>query len=58
MARRDTVMRRGLLAGLAALATATIARLTERGASAGHNTDIPYDTQTAMHLNVTNTTVG
>jgi hypothetical protein len=48
-----------LLAGGAALAGAAAAALAgaER-ADAGHNTDIAYDTQTVMHVDVTNTTAG
>ena len=44
---------------MAALATAGLARLAgPRVAEAGHNTNIAYDSQTVMHLDVTNTTAG
>jgi hypothetical protein len=51
--------RRGLLAGAAAIVGAGIAKATTPDrADAGHNTNIAYDTQTVMHLDVTNTTAG
>jgi hypothetical protein len=51
--------RRGLLTGLAALAGGGLARAgTATPAEAGHNTNIAYDSQTVMHLDVTNTTAG
>jgi hypothetical protein len=50
--------RRGLLAGAAALVGSGLTALTQRSASAGHNTNIAYDSQTTMHLDVTNTTAG
>ena len=51
--------RRGLLAGAVALAAAALAKLgTPAPAQAGHNTNIAYDSQTTMHLDVTNTTAG
>jgi hypothetical protein len=48
-----------VFAGIVALAAAGLAKLTtpER-AQAGHNTNIGYDSQTVMHLDVTNTTAG
>jgi hypothetical protein len=51
--------RRGLVAAALALGAAAWGRLTgpER-AYAGHNTNIDYDSQTTMHLDVTNTTAG
>src|SRR5262245_11785704 len=51
--------RRGLVAALAAGGAALWARFggSER-AEAGHDTDIAYDSQTTMHLDVTNTTAG
>lgn len=55
----STAGRRGVFAGLAALAAAGLAKLTAPGrAQAGHNTNIAYDSQTVMHLDVTNTTAG
>ncbi len=51
--------RRGLMAGAAALLGAGIARLSgPKPVEAGHNTNIAYDSQTTMHLDVTNTTAG
>lgn len=51
--------RRGLVAGGAALAGGAIATLVSaEPAAAGHNTNIAYDSQTVMHLDVTNTTAG
>lgn len=56
-AEEQAVGRRAMLAGgVAAAAAAVLAR--PEGARAGHNTDIPYDSQTTMHLDVTNTTAG
>jgi hypothetical protein len=54
-----SIGRRGLVATLAALGGAAVAKLlgSER-AEAGHNTNIAYDSQTVMHLDVTNTTAG
>jgi hypothetical protein len=52
------IHRRGLLAGMAALVGAGLAWLGERLANAGHDTNIAYDSQTTMHLDVTNTTAG
>lgn len=54
LGRRDL-----LVAGGAALAGAAAAALAGADrADAGHNTDIAYDTQTVMHVDVTNTTAG
>ena len=45
--------------GLAALSGAVLAKLAgPEKAAAGHDTNIVYDSQTAMHLDVTNTTSG
>lgn len=51
--------RRGVFAGAAALMAAALGKLgfPDR-AEAGHNTNIAYDSQTVMHLDVTNTTAG
>ena len=51
--------RRGVLTGAVALAAALVAKLgiSER-VEAGHNTNIAYDSQTVMHVDVTNTTSG
>jgi hypothetical protein len=51
--------RRGALTGALAVLGAGVAQIvgTER-ARAGHNTNIAYDSQTVMHLDVTNTTAG
>ena len=47
------------MAGAAALMGAGIARLSgAKIAEADHNTNIAYDSQTVMHLDVTNTTAG
>lgn len=47
------------MAGAAALVGAGIARLSgAKVVEAGHNTNIAYDSQTVMHLDVTNTTAG
>jgi hypothetical protein len=55
----DFQSRRAVLAGAAALAGAGFAKLAgPDSAKAGHNTDIVYDSQTTMHLDVTNTTAG
>ena len=56
----DALDRRAiLLAGGAALAGAAAAALARaERADAAHNTDIAYDTQTVMHVDVTNTTAG
>ena len=55
----DLIRRRGLLAGGAAFVAATIAKLTgSDSARAGHDTNIAYDSQTTMHVDVTNTTSG
>lgn len=51
--------RRRLMLGGGALAGSAIATLlTARPAAAGHDTNIAYDSQTTMHLDVTNTTAG
>lgn len=51
--------RRGLVAGGAAALAALAAKAVGADeAQAGHNTDIVYDSQTTMHLDVTNTTAG
>jgi hypothetical protein len=53
------VARRELLTGGAALAGAAIAGLAgAEAAKGGHNTNVPYDTQEVMHVDVTNTTAG
>ena len=58
-ALRNVTGRRGIFAGLAAVVAAGLAKLgTPDRAQAGHNTNIAYDSQTVMHLDVTNTTVG
>ena len=49
--------RRGVLAAGLTLVGAAIAWFAGR-ANAGHDTNIAYDSQTAMHLDVTNTTSG
>lgn len=55
----DSHSRRAVLTGAAALAGAGVVKLAgPDSAKAGHNTDIAYDSQTAMHLDVTNTTAG
>src|SRR4051812_9993713 len=55
----DGLARRGLLTAAVALGAATWAKLTGAPpAHAGHNTNIAYDSQTTMHLDVTNTTAG
>ena len=55
----STTGRRGVFAGIAALVAAGLAKLSSPGqAQAGHNTNITYDSQTVMHLDVTNTTAG
>jgi hypothetical protein len=55
----DSHSRRAVLAGAAALAGAGVAKLAgPDSAKAGHNTDIAYDSQTVLHLDVTNTTAG
>lgn len=51
--------RRGLVAGMVALAAAGLAKLsTPERADSRHNTNIAYDSQTIMHVDVTNTTAG
>jgi hypothetical protein len=51
--------RRALLTGAAALAGAGLAKLAGPDtAAAGHETGIAYDTQTVMHVDVSNTTAG
>lgn len=51
--------RRRLVAGGAALAGSAVATLlSAEPAAAGHDTNIAYDSQTVMHLDVTNTTAG
>jgi hypothetical protein len=51
--------RRALLTGAAALAGAGLAKLAGPDtAAAGHDTAVAYDTQTAMHVDVSNTTAG
>jgi hypothetical protein len=53
------VARRELLTGGAALAGAAIAGLAgAEAAKGGHNTNVAYDSQEVMHLDVTNTTAG
>jgi hypothetical protein len=52
------IQRRGLLAAVVAVAAAGLGWLGERRASAGHNTNIAYDSQTVMHVDVTNTGAG
>jgi hypothetical protein len=51
------IERRGVLAAALTLVGAGIAWFVGR-ANAGHNTNIAYDSQTVMHLDVTNTTSG
>jgi hypothetical protein len=54
-----SIGRRGLVATLVALGGAAVAKLiSSERAEAGHNTNIAYDSQTVMHLDVTNTTAG
>jgi hypothetical protein len=54
-----SIGRRGLVATLVALGGAAVAKLiSPERAEAGHNTNIAYDSQTVMHLDVTNTTAG
>ena len=51
--------RRGVLAAASALIAGGLAKLAGPGpVEAGHNTNIAYDSQTTMHLDVTNTTAG
>jgi hypothetical protein len=51
--------RRALLTGAAALAGAGLAKLAGPDtAAAGHETGVAYDTQTVMHVDVSNTTAG
>jgi hypothetical protein len=53
------VARRELLTGGAALAGAAIAGLAgAEAAKGGHNTNVAYDSQEVMHVDVTNTTAG
>jgi hypothetical protein len=53
------VDRRHLLAGGAALAGAALAKLAgPESAEAGHNTNVAYDSQTVMHVDVKNTSAG
>ena len=55
----DSHSRRAVLTGAAALAGAGVAKLAgPDSAKAGHETNIAYDSQTAMHVDVTNTTAG
>jgi hypothetical protein len=49
------IPRRGILAAALTLASAALAWIVGR-ANAGHNTNIVYDSQTTMHLDVVNTT--
>jgi hypothetical protein len=57
--QRASIGRRGLVATLVALGGAAVAKLmSPERAEAGHNTNIAYDSQTVMHLDVTNTTAG
>jgi hypothetical protein len=51
------IERRGVLAAALSLVGAAIAWFVGR-ANAGHDTNIAYDSQTTMHLDVTNTTSG
>lgn len=51
------IERRGVLAAALSLVGAGIAWFVGR-ANAGHDTNIAYDSQTTMHLDVTNTTSG
>jgi hypothetical protein len=56
---KDVHSRRALVTGAAALAGGGLVKLAAPDtAAAGHNTDIAYDSQTAMHVDVTNTTTG
>jgi hypothetical protein len=55
----EPVARRELLTGGAALAGAAIAGLAgAEAAKGGHNTNVAYDSQEVMHVDVTNTTAG
>ena len=55
----DFQSRRAVLAGAAALAGAGVAKLAgPDSAKAGHDTNVAYDSQTVMHVDVTNTTAG
>jgi hypothetical protein len=59
VAAPSPMARRFLMFGGAAAAGSAIAAVASSGpASAGHNTNIAYDSQTTMHLDVTNTTAG
>jgi hypothetical protein len=58
-AETPPIQRKALLAGgAAAAAAAVVALATADKADAGHDTAVAYDTQTAMHVDVTNTTAG
>jgi hypothetical protein len=50
--------RRMLFGGLAVVAAAVAKAVDPDAATAGHGTNIAYDSQTTMHLDVTNTTAG
>jgi hypothetical protein len=56
-AENRPIPRRGVLAAALALVSAALAWVVGR-ANAGHNTNIVYDSQTVMHVDVTNTTAG
>jgi hypothetical protein len=59
VAEERRIGRRGLVAGgVAALAAAAAKLAGPDAAKAGHDTNIAYDSQTTMHLDVTNTTAG
>jgi len=58
-ARKGLDRRNIITGGLAALSGAVLAKLAGPDkAAAGHDTNIVYDSQTTMHLDVTNTTAG
>lgn len=58
-AERNPMPRRMLMFGGAAAAGSAIAAVASSSpASAGHNTNIAYDSQTVMHVDVTNTAAG
>ena len=59
VAKKGLDRRNIITGGLAALSGAVLAKLAgPEKAAAGHDTNIVYDSQTAMHLDVTNTTSG
>ena len=59
VAKKGLDRRNIITGGLAALSGAVLAKLAgPEKAAAGHDTNIVYDSQTTMHLDVTNTTAG